>query len=358
MKSLFIVHTPYHLILAAGICKEQNMKDTDILIYKDFDINSIDLDNIKDLFENVYLYDKNIFTVLNIPKLKTFSMIKSKLKNINSLVKNKYHKIFIFNESLLETQCILNKKVINKKAEIIYVEDGSNVYIKTEDRKKNQSLTSKISKYLLYGFNYEDVGHTFGVHTKIQKRLVVWPKIVREEFKNDSKILEEINKEVLISGINSCYKDKIEETYKHEERVFLLLEHLEFFTLHEDADLEVYKETVEKIITNFRHKTIYIKYHPRDNSEYLKDILDKYVNVKIVGNSEPAEIYYISDNISVISTFSTTLFTATKIAPKMKIISLAKVMNMKNEDLIKKFITIGVKIPNNFKELMKLMDEG
>lgn len=358
MRKLFIVHTPYHLILAAGICKEKKMKNTDILIYNDFDLNSVDLSNINNLFENVYLYDKDVFKILNIPKLKTFSMVKSKLKNIKGLIKNKYCKIFVFNESLLETQYIIDKKVINNEAEIIYVEDGSNAYMQTATGKKNQNLKYKIIKYLFYGFAYEDVGHTFGVHTKIQKRLVVWPNIVREELKKDTKTIEEIKKEVLISGINACYKEKIEKIDDHKERVFILLEHLEFFTMHEGVDLEFYKEIFERIISKFNYKTIYIKYHPRDNSQYLKDLLDKYNNVKIVENSQPAEIYYISDNISIISVFSTTLFTATKILPKMNIISLAKIMNMKDKNLIRKFIDIGVKVPNDFKELMNIMNEN
>lgn len=355
MRNLFIVHTPYHLILASGLCKKDKVEKNDILIYKDFDLSSIDMKNIESIFSNVYLYDKNSYIKVNIPKLKTIFMIKSKLKNINRLIKFSYNKIFVFNESLIETQYILNKKIVDEKSEIIYVEDGSNAYIKTIHGEKCCNIKSVIRDYLYYGFRYEDVGHTFGIHSKIQKRLFVWPGSVRDELKNDNIPIEEIKKDVLEYGIKCCYNNQIRNISIDRNGIFILLEHLEFFSMNKDASIEKYKEVIEKIIVTLSSRVIYIKYHPRDKSNYLKDTVDKYENIKIIENSQPAEIYYISKDISIVSVFSTTLFTAAKILSDMKIISLAKIMNIKDEELINKFIDIGVNMPNNCRDVIEII---
>lgn len=359
MRSLFVVHTPYHLIMSVGLCKQYKTLKSDILIYKDFNIDTIDIQVLKSEFHNVYLYNKNKYILskpkINIPRIQTIYRNKSKTKCIKSLIKKKYNKIFVFNDSFVETQYLINRNLVHKNGEIIYVEDGSNAYMQTIKYENDNKFKFRVKNYLYYGFQYENLGRTFGIHSKIKKRKVLWPSIVRDEFKQDNKVLEEIKKEVLEYGINVCYKNLINKIDREEDKVIILLEHLEFFSINKDISLLRYKEIIDKIVSELITKTIYIKYHPRDSSNYLKDIIDKNFNVKIIENSEPAEIYYISNDISVIAIFSTTLFTAAKILPQMNIISLGKIMNIENKELSDKLVKIGVRMPENYNELIFLL---
>ena len=143
----------------------------------------------------------------------------------------------------------------------------------------------------------------------------------------------------------------------NEDRIFILLEHLEFFSMNYGVSLDNYIEIIDNIMAQLGDRVIYLKYHPRDNSDYLKEIIEKYSNIKVVANSQPAEIYYISDNISILSIFSTTLLTAAKILPKSNIISIANIMKINNNTLINKFRNIGIKIPNNYDELIDLLKQ-
>ena len=90
------------------------MKEKDILIYKDFNIESLDLNLIKKKFRKVYFYDKKNYKEVHIPKIKGLIESRSKINNIKKLIKCKYDRIFVFNESLIETQYIINKR---KKSE-------------------------------------------------------------------------------------------------------------------------------------------------------------------------------------------------------------------------------------------------
>lgn len=355
MKNLFIVHTPYHLILASGLCEDIDNEEKDILIYKDFNIESLDLNLIKKKFRNVYFYDKKIYKAVNIPKIKGLIESKSKINNIKKLIKCKYNRIFVFNESLIETQYIINKRKKSENSEVIYIEDGSNAYMQTKTGRNSKNIKNAIKNFLYYGFKYEDIGCTFGIHSKISKRKVIWPNIVREEFKQDQVELEEIKSNVLKNGINICYKTLIDKVLDDNNKIFILLEHLDFFSMHQCISLDDYIEIIDNIISTLSDRMIYLKYHPRDNSNYLKDVIDNYSNIKIVENNQPAEIYYISNNISIISIFSTTLLTAAKILPKSNIISLAKIMKINNNTIINKFVNIGINVPNDLTELMDLL---
>ncbi|MDY3001342.1 MAG: hypothetical protein SOR73_06695 [Romboutsia timonensis] len=356
MKNLFIVHTPYHLILACGLCEEINNEEKDILIYKDFNTENLDLNLIKKKFRNVYFYDTKIYKVVDIPKINGLIKSRSKIKNIKKLIQYKYNRIFVFNEVFIETQYIINKRKKSKNSEVIYIEDGTNAYMQTKIGRNSKNIKSIIKNYLYYGFRYEDIGRTFGIHSKITKRKVIWPDIVREEFKQDQVELEEINGNVLKNGINSCYKTLRDEVFDDKNKIFILLEHLEFFSMYQGISLEDYIEIIDNIISTLSDRMIYLKYHPRDNSNYLKDVIDNYSNIKIVENSQPAEIYYISNDISIISVFSTSLLTAAKILPKSNIISLAKIMKINNNTLINKFLSIGINVPKDLTELMDLLN--
>ena len=142
--------------------------------------------------------------------------------------------------------------------------------MQTKIGRNSKNIKNIIKDFLYYGFKYEYIGCTFGIHSKISKRKVIWPNIVREEFKQDQVELEEIKSNVLKNGINICYKKLIDEVLDDNNKIFILLEHLEFFSMHQDISLDEYIEIIDNIISTLSDRMIYLKYHPRDNSNYFE----------------------------------------------------------------------------------------
>lgn len=352
MSNLFIVHTPYHLVLASSINSKLYKEESDIIIYKDFKLDKIDFNSLNRLFKNIKIYEPYNLKHKNTSILSNVILQKIRLLSIKKIInKKKYDNIYVFNDGVLETQYIINKSLMNEKSKVIYVEDGSNAYMETQNGLK-YNFINKIIKRLIYSFTYENLGFTFGTHSKISKRMVLWPKILRKELINDKKVIEEIHKSELEQGLRICYKNIIDKLELEEKSILILLEHIEFFEIHKESNFKLYLETIELIILKLHDKKIYIKYHPRDRSNYLSEILYKCRNIEIVENSIPAEIYFSNKNIFVISIFSTTLLTAAKLIYVNNIISLSDIMKMSTNNLRNSFLEIGIQIPRNNNELI------
>ncbi len=354
MKNLFIINTPYHLVLATGIVN-QYKEDSDLIIYNDFNLENIKFNCISSIFNNIHIYDANKNDVNHKSKI---ANIKLKIKNIKKLINNKkYDQIFVFNEGFIETQYLINNNLYNENSKVIYIEDGSNVYMDLDFINRENSI-KRVVKSIICGFKYEDLQYVSGMHSKIYKKMVMWPNILRQAVIEDNKPIEEIKKETLEAGLNLCYNNPIDESVINKSAVLILIEHLEFFEIHKDSDLELYRNAIKLIICRLKSDNIqiYLKYHPRDESNYLEDIFNEFnENINIIENSIPAEVYFLNIDTLVISVFSTTLLTAAKMVSPKNVISLADIMLMSENNLRDSFLKIGIQVPKNIEELQRLL---
>ncbi|MBX9181098.1 hypothetical protein HCG68_08930 [Paeniclostridium sordellii] len=356
MKNLFVAHTPYHIILALGLSKVNNLINSDILIYKDFDIDNIDLDIYKSVFEKVYIYDRKNKKLEHKSKLEIITGLKKCIRSIGKLVNNeKYNNIYIFNDSVIETQYLLNNNIDKDHGKIIYVEDGSNAYL--ELKKSKSSKIKNLIKSLLYGFKYEEIGNSFGTYSKIKNRIVLWPDILRDDLKFDNKECKEIKKEILEEGLK-FYSKSINYSIKQEEGVLILLEHIDFFKITENANLDKYIKSIEMIINKAKEQNIniIIKYHPRDTSKYIDEITNLYSDIYIAPNNIPAELYCMGKNMISVAIFSTSLFTNAKLTYFNNVISLLNIVGMEENQLVHKLEKIGIAVPKSIDELNALVN--
>ena len=187
---------------------------------------------------------------INIPKLKTLSCNISRKIKINKLIDFNYEKVFIFNDSILETQYIINK--LYKKCEIIYIEDGSVIYLNSFKLHKNGSKISELKKYLLYGFDYEYIYNAYGIHSKIDKKMVTWPELICDDFKTDGKPIIEIKKSVLIDSIRYLYSDitKFINFKEDKQIILIILEHIDFFKRNDNININDFENYIEFILRN------------------------------------------------------------------------------------------------------------
>ncbi|CEN91454.1 Uncharacterised protein [[Clostridium] sordellii] len=357
MKSLYVTHTPYHIILAIGTKIKNKNQPSDILIYKDFNLDNIDLEQLNNIFESIYIYDRNGESSQSNSRLEILHSIKKSIKKVKNMINNKYDRIFVFNDSVIETQYLINKNLNDKNSKVTYIEDGSNVYIKNEHEDYNSYLKNKLISFLL-GFKYQDIKNIFGLHNKIEQRMVLWPNILKHELIKDRKPIKEISKEELKLGIDLCYSKIVQKLNKEEKAILIIAEHPDFFKSNNHIDIKNYIKTIDSIVNKARSNDIkiYIKYHPRDESNYLNKLLIKYKEIELMEKSIPIESFYSKEDIIIVSVSSTALFTAAKMINRKKaIISLANILKIKDKHLINKFIKIGVNVPNNNNELINLI---
>lgn len=355
MKNLFIIHTPYHLLLSIAIILDKKLYDNEVLIYDDLHINNLDIDKLSKIFMHIIYYNKknnnNYYSFIE--KLKNIYFNRLRKKKIRTLINFDYKQVFIFNDSIIETQYIIDKSY--KNSDIIYVEDGSVIYLDSFKLNKNGSIIFKLKKYLLYGFDYEYIYNAYGIHSKINKKMVTWIDLICNDFKTDGKPITEIKKSALIDSITYLYGDMIKLLKLNEDKhiILIILEHVDFFKRNDNINITDFENYIEFILSNLSsYYDIYFKYHPRDNSKYLQSLSEKY-KINFIEKDIPVEVFYMNNEAYVLSITSTALFTAKKILDNSNVISLCKLLYLKDLDIINKFEKINIKLPSNGKELLE-----
>lgn len=188
--------------------------------------------------------------------------------------------------------------------------------------------------------------------------MVTWPELICDDFKTDGKPIIEIKKSVLIDSIRYLYSDTTKFiNFKEDKHIILIiLEHIDFFKRNDSISINDFENYIEFILRNLSsYYDIYVKYHPRDNSKYLQSLSKKY-KINFIEKDIPVEVFYVNNEVYVLSITSTALFTAKKILDNSHVISLYKLLSLKDLDIVNKFEKINVKLPSNDKELLECFE--
>lgn len=344
MNNLFITHTPYHVILAAGLASTEYLDDiNDLVIFEDFPISKIDVLSIRNIFRNILFVDGE-YKKTKIQRLTQVSNILNKVKK--NLPLQTYNRVFIHNDYKLEVQQIVEVLERFTIVEIIYIEDGSAAYSDVICKGRVSGLIKNIINILMINKRYETI-KVIGTYSRVERIKVLWPKLVRDELCN--KHIEEINVESLEMGIKAVYN-----TFQYPEDfksgVLILLEHSASWIVQNDEYINAINKVL--MICKSMGLKVYIKYHPRESIYYLNDISRH--EAIVIDQDIPAEALFIriqNENIKIISFVSTTLFTAAKLIESNRIISLAKLSAANNSWIINCFSKMGIQSPQNMDEL-------
>jgi hypothetical protein len=338
-KNLFLVHTPYHILLAISLAslKKYKFNKNEILVNNYFNIQENEILKLKKVFNRIYiLNDKN------------------DLDEVNRLLEsNMYENIFINNETELKMQYILNSR-LNQDGNIIYVEDGRGCYCEYDPELKIGIGEYDAIKYSrILNMDIEDI-NTLGTYSKIKERYFIYPEHVDEKLK-DGKVNKEIEDILIKKSIDILYKDYfgiIEST--NYKKIIIVLEHIDFFKVNDSYNIEEYIKVICKIIDILSEKNIniYLKYHPRDKSNYLNEHILDYKNVDFLDAHIPIEVFYRVKNLYLIALKSTALLTSCKILNSQNIICINNILNYKEDYFIKLINNLGVFCPNNIENLI------
>ena len=238
-------------------------------------------------------------------------------KLIRQLNDKKVKEIFI-QDHIKESQFILN----NVKKKIYLLEDGTSNYnekllaeqLKVKRNKIKEPILIKLKIWIYRKFinKLNSYYSEYGTSQKINKiyltGILPIPDIIKEkvEIIDIEKLWEELEekKKKEILNIFNVNLEGLELLRKEKEKILLITQPLsEDGIIKEKEKIELYKE----ILLEREIKKVFIKPHPREKTNYIEVFKNIGIEVKVLPNEFPAEIFMLLDmNFKkVITIFST-----------------------------------------------------
>ena len=337
-NNLFIVHTPYHILLATSVClrKENINCENSMFINDTFGCDEQLVENLKCIFKKIYI-QKNDGTgnlVEDIPYIE------------NYLSDNVYDNIYVNNDSEIKTQFIINHK-LKKHGKLTYIEDGTANYRNFMHDKEHKK--SDVSRYYTPVLNmYIETSQFIGTNSRIDEGYFLYPNLVMSQLKDNMRCYS-LDCNFLKDSIKIIYS---KYNLKDDDFILIALEHSEFVYYNTEYDLNIYIDVIKNLIYYLSSlgKTIYIKYHPRETNKYLNFDFDKY-RVIILDKSLPIESLFC-ENMILISLRSTSLVTFSKLFTPEKAICIQNLLVNFENNLTYLFKNVGVFFPNTLDEII------
>lgn len=353
MKNLFIVHTQYSLILASGLRKGRFESDSnDLILFKDFQLTQVLQEKLTSIFNKTLILE-GTFTVRNQLGFFKFKYYQKSIRESKLFIIDKYDKVFIVLDMNLPEMHIMKKAYsLNPAVELMALEDGSYPYFLNyatagglDANNFTRLLRTILFKYLLgCGKFYSFEGRFMGANTWLKSIYLTYKDHAREIYKNKNRI--EITTEEFNAGIDMLFQGT--NNTMESNAVILILDKLDVYKKRSSINILI-ADLVTTLVGN--GKTIYYKYHPREDQQ-----LEELKNCNELNRNIAIESYYkdfLNNMPLVIGIKSTGLQTAKKMG--FNVISLAKVANEHNEDVLNFYLKIGITILDDIKQFNQLL---
>ena len=300
MTNVYIVSTPYHLLISIVKTILANRVGQDIIIIYKKNISSSTIKNVQKFFKEVYGYNQ-MEILFNLICLK---ISLSKIQPLFFFLKQEYgidkkwfqkKEIFLFNDHSY-FGCLLNAYEIDYNL----IEDGLDSFKPQKQRK----ICAEDLLYKLLGFSWDYWGTS---------------KYIKSIEVNDGDNLSVNHSNIIVQNREQMFKKLAPEQidiiacvfgYKPlknvelGEKTLLLTQPLsEDSLVNHEIKIHIYKHLVDKYATG----KLYIKVHPREKEDYKKQFPDAI----ILGNQAiPFEVYQLKEKFhfnKAITVFSTAI---------------------------------------------------
>lgn len=363
MKNVYILHTQYNLILGTAIKHFAYYNDINILcIQAEFQLKRELIESLEKQFDKVLILSDHYIRSDGL-RLKREKELYNAWKSLRPLLTSSIDRIIISQDRKVETAFITKAIARNPRLEVIDVEEDcyyslNDMYnhITQEEYIDSLRLVSKktivcksLLKYLhrcLYGKDLvEGYYYFYGMNKIFSSSYVLFPDEVRTDMTCPKRI--EISKEELLLGIENIYGKCDGKNYSDNCIIW-------FFDL-----IERYKspDSIEEIVrgiikycTNY-NINFYCKLHPRENKNF--DVLNSKC-VHIIDRIIPAEKVLLdlqNKNPVILGNVTTVLQVAKKL--DFKVISVAKIEENSNTQILDFYKAIGVEMPETTELLLK-----
>lgn len=356
MKNLFILHTQYNIILGTGIMLNRFREcQNDLIVYAEFTIS----EEYKNKLEK--LYDRVLFVRKQYEPLTTgFWNIERKLNREfstfkrSSLYNTEYDNVFISQDRPLEHFILGSCKKIKSNCCCFYLEESSyyslDVRLNDPNRKRQWNTRRPfLYRKLRYGRVYlseEYKDPLDGEASYFDAIFAIFPDCVRTELAH--KVLYEINAEEINEATKVLYDDISVKLPDSSQYVLFFFDLMDRYK-NPSAIKDIVEDIVKK--SNKDGFAVLLKYHPREVDKFQ---FERSINIVEVPSIIPAEKLLCDlrgRRVIVYGNATASLMVAQKLG--FKVISIAKIDESNNLNMINKFIQMGIEVPNTIEELLK-----
>lgn len=358
MTSLYIAHTPYHVILASALASEsdESQGDQHLLGILDSDMEPL-LESIRgardDPFDEVRTLAGAATFASRIAHTSRLTQFRARYNCFvvrRYVADNRTNEVYSFNDQRPEDQAAFDAVTRDESlrdVRRVYVEDGTSAYTYM---RREWSWFETVKMKLFYG-RWRTQVEEHGSSKWVDEVYGSFPDHVRPDLR--TRPVSALPREaVLALGDRSWFRRYL-ETCDVADRLDEL-DGVVFVALSEDVDFDgEYVETIESVIRRFtdRGDRIGVKYHPRESKEFLN--LDGSSAV-VLPRGIPAEVIFVAnpDGIGfVLGNVSTSLLTARWLCEDVTVISLARVFQSDFEHLLGVFESLGIRVTDTLSEV-------
>lgn len=333
VKSLFVLHTQYNLILACGLLHQS--KENDLILFVDFKLTEGLKDRLKNSFNRIQYIDGN-FPKNDLDSKSKMNKITNDCKLIKDFINVSYDRIFIVDDMCIQEMFSLKCSAkYNQHIDMCWLEDGGNAYFYNGTVSKGMGSTPikrtirKVFFSIKFGlWNYYDLGKIIGTHKLLKKGYFIFPKFARHEYSKREKTL--ITEEEFITGMNMIFQGR--SIHFEIGGVLIALDKLEVY----GNKLQVVVSCLEKLLENTERK-IYYKYHPRETETLpiLKDAVELDKTIALESYLTNAD----TRDLTILGIKSTALQTAVKMG--FRTISLINQVE-DSDEVVQFYKSIGI----------------
>jgi hypothetical protein len=344
-----VVHTQYSLALTTGMSKVRFRDDiNDLILFQDFRLTP-ELKDILNANFNKSLYLYGMFPKTNHSIMNRLKNYFNAINESNKFITSEYNRVFIvLDMNLPELRIMEMAYKLNSNVKFCALEDGSYPYFLNyvsagglDSNSFTRKVRELIFKYILScGKFYNFEGRFMGANTWLREIYLTYKDYARDIYANKKKV--EISSEEFQRGIDLLFPRIT--TNISENAVLLILDKIDVYT-----DINKIRLLISELVLELskKGKTIYYKYHPRENLSLaeLKDCIELDKSIAI-------ESYYktlAGKNPLIIGIKSTGLQTAKKLG--FNVISVAKIVNEHNPDVISFYDKIGITIVEKISDI-------
>ncbi len=314
MRNLFVMHTQYNLILSAGVISRSKEDHNTLVLWSEFSISKEILEALDRIFDRVIVVNDR-YIKLRKP-LEEVKFIRSCLKNVKCLKKERFDRIYMSQERIFDK--ILCEQVKRKNRNAVCIDIEEDAYYSVNNKFNDDgyahidTFRDKIRRalraVLLFGhpYNYKESVYFYGMSKDYDEVMLLFPKLARRELSGQK--LTEITREELLNGIEAIYSN-IKTVYPESDRYMVMF----FDLMNRYKNPSIVKELVRKTVQecNARGITVLMKYHPRE-TEKFSELGDAFELDKLI----PAEkvLYDLREReVTVLGNATTSCIVAAKL---------------------------------------------
>ncbi|WP_137286129.1 polysialyltransferase family glycosyltransferase [Halorussus salinisoli] len=350
MKSLYIAHTPYHVLLASTLAASaEEDRERHLVSVLDSDmaelLRSLELDEDPP-FDHVYSIPGTLDTTGRRGELR---------KKVNSLRVRRYvncerpDELYTFNDHRPESQAAFD--ALGDDVRRIYVEDGTAAYARFPPADEWTRLGYLKAK-LFYG-PWRRNPRLLGTTDWIDEVRLVFPDHALPEVRANP-VVPIPRESVLVLADADWFRRYVEQSGVDEtlDRLDALV-----FVTHSNyvGDISNYVELLETLVDRLTERgfRVGLKYHPREKQKAFEFDRD---DVEVLSRGVSAEVLYVADPTLdfVVGGMSTALLTARWLLDDATVVSLTEVLQQSNRELPDVFERLGIHVPESRSEVAQV----